>query len=204
MKNIKRKIIIGSALFVALWTTQSARAWYDPSTGRWLTRDPIGEPGFQVLRRAATTPQPEGALSSPTRWIHRDSRENENRYLFVLNDPVNEIDYLGLATVPEGTCADAKPLKNDSSECDKYGDKLYLGASLKCFCKCAPNDDWSQKVRGCLRCMTEKGYSDKESHKYCYALADKEFKDKKPTGALAKCWAKCLPCEVPEGWPPPW
>jgi hypothetical protein len=112
------------------------------------------------------------------------------------------MDYLGLATVPDGTCADAPWLKKDSSECDKYGDKLYRGARLKCFCKCAPDDDWSQKVRGCLRCMEEKGYPTGDAHKHCYALADKEYKQ--PKLELLKCFAKCIPCEAPEGWPPPW
>lgn len=97
MKNLKLKIAIGSALFVALWTAQTALAWYDPSTGRWLTRDPIGEPGFEALRRVQAVPQPtSGVATAPGRWIHRDRAGNENRYLFVGNNPVNHIDPLGL------------------------------------------------------------------------------------------------------------
>lgn len=96
MKNMKLKIAIGSALFVALWTAQTALAWYDPSTGRWLTRDPIGEPGFQALQRVRAIPQATGVASSSGRWIHRDRPDNENRYLFVGNNPVSHVDPLGL------------------------------------------------------------------------------------------------------------
>jgi len=99
MKNIKRRIIIGSALFVALWTAQTTSAWYEPSTGRWLTRDPVGEPGFEVLRRAQAVPQPASTASSPGRWIHRNRPDNENRYVFVRNNPVNGIDPEGLKCV---------------------------------------------------------------------------------------------------------
>lgn len=93
MKNLKRKIAIGSVLFVALWTAQTASAWYSPSLGRWLTRDPIGEPGFQVIQNA-------GASPAGGRWIHRDpigerSADGPNRYTFVRNSPANRFDVDG-------------------------------------------------------------------------------------------------------------
>src|ERR1035437_1942720 len=55
-----------TVLFVLL-TAQIASAYYCPSTGRWLSRDPIGEPGFQVQQMAAQIP----AVTSD-RWINRD------------------------------------------------------------------------------------------------------------------------------------
>lgn len=83
-----------------LAAAQIASAYYCPATGRWLSRDPIGEPGFQALQMAAQTssirPTP---LPSSDRWISRDpvpSREEKNIYAFVENKPVSYIDALGL------------------------------------------------------------------------------------------------------------
>jgi hypothetical protein len=102
MKNMKLEIAIGSALFVALWAAQTASAWYDPTTGRWLNRDPIGEPGFQVLQAVQTPTAASG------RWINRNPGgeaaavtfspqvDDPNLYTFVMNNPVSTIDLLGL------------------------------------------------------------------------------------------------------------
>jgi hypothetical protein len=54
-------------LFVLL-SVQLASAYYCPSTGRWLSRDPIGEPGFQTLQMDAQMP-----ASTSSRWINRDA-----------------------------------------------------------------------------------------------------------------------------------
>jgi hypothetical protein len=64
MKTAKSIIVV---LFVLL-TAQIASAYYCPSTGRWLSRDPIGEPGFQaVAQPGISTSLP------PSRWVNRDS-----------------------------------------------------------------------------------------------------------------------------------
>ena len=102
MKTAKSIIVV---LFVLL-TAQIASAYYCPSNGRWLSRDPIGEPGFQTLRDANTLPQfnRTGSLR-PARWIQRDSDESikePNRYIFVKNDPKSKIDALGLLSLPGG------------------------------------------------------------------------------------------------------
>jgi RHS repeat-associated protein len=57
--------------------------YYSPSTGRWLSRDPVNEPGFALLtgRKAANLDQ-EKVL-----------------YQFVENNPVNETDPLGLCDI---------------------------------------------------------------------------------------------------------
>lgn len=142
MTNITRRIIIGSALFVALWTTQTALAWYDPSTGRWLSRDPIGEPGFQALQRVAALPQTGIPSAATAKWIDRDpvakagapvspqsrktfSRVEElNLYCFVANNPINSIDALGLEIPKEAEdCYVAHPLYPDDPACDKYGER---------------------------------------------------------------------------------
>ena len=93
---------------------QIASAYYCPSTGRWLSRDPIGEPGFQALQTASS---PSGignsVLQSPGRWVNRDAinesglnlfdypkyaRASNNglEYGFLQNNPIGLIDILGL------------------------------------------------------------------------------------------------------------
>jgi hypothetical protein len=99
-----------AALLFMLLTAQAALAWYDPSTQRWLTRDPIGEPGFETLRAATQTANQIANVSavptSPSRWITRDPMKRkpvsfaegeQNRYFFVNNRPTFFIDREGLA-----------------------------------------------------------------------------------------------------------
>lgn len=64
--------------------------FYAPNLQRWLNRDPLGEPGFETLRRK----QPSILGDGP------------NRYLFVRNNPVSKVDYLGLSNTPlhRGEC----------------------------------------------------------------------------------------------------
>jgi RHS repeat-associated protein len=54
--------------------------YYNPSTGRWLSRDPIEEKGFQVYSRSRS----------------RRSGLEPNLYVFVKNSPLNYSDALGL------------------------------------------------------------------------------------------------------------
>ena len=60
---------------------------YTPETGRWPNRDPLGEPGFEVLRRRKSDVFGDGP----------------NLYLFVGNAPVSFIDPFGLTRVESGT-----------------------------------------------------------------------------------------------------
>jgi len=72
------------ALFAILAITEvHAMRWYSPSTGSWFSRDPIGEPGFELMRQQ----QPSLMAGGP------------NLYAFVANSPVNAIDPLGLVIV---------------------------------------------------------------------------------------------------------
>ena len=79
---------IFSIIFLLL-TVQAALAWYDPSTQRWLSRDPIGESGFEALRAAVQTASIPASQPSSSRWIKRDSL---SLYTFVNNDPLTTID----------------------------------------------------------------------------------------------------------------
>jgi hypothetical protein len=66
MKTTKSIIVV---LFVLL-TAQIASAYYCPSTGRWLSRDPIAEPGFQTSQMASVVPK--SPQLAPSRWLNRD------------------------------------------------------------------------------------------------------------------------------------
>ena len=57
---------------------------YRADLGRWLNRDPLGEPGFEALRHGRANLLGDGP----------------NRYLFVANNPINKWDYLGLDNRP--------------------------------------------------------------------------------------------------------
>lgn len=56
--------------------------YYNPSTGRWISRDPAEEPGFDLVS--------EEAEGEP------DSQNDGNLFRFVGNSPLNKIDNTGL------------------------------------------------------------------------------------------------------------
>src|SRR5690348_9155192 len=99
MKTTKSIIAV---LFVLLMA-QTASAYYCPSTGHWLSRDPISEPGFQVLNPAfLASGIGTSVLPTSSRWINRDSineRGGLNLYGFIANNPINQIDLLGLCKI---------------------------------------------------------------------------------------------------------
>jgi len=167
---------------------------YNPIIGRWLSRDPINDPGLKLLIRS----------QYQYNWD-----EEKNLYGFVHNDPMNRHDPRGLdciwdpniptpqrPRVPDDVpdkakeCLSAPDLPSSSPECDKYGNRTYYGANLSCFCKCAGDSPWSKTVRGCLRCMDEKGIPVGDVHAYCYIAADAK-QLRRPWCTLAKCLCKC-------------
>ncbi len=92
------------ATLFALLTAQAAFAFYCPATGRWLSRDPNGEPGFELLRASSIAP-PVGQVASsaslpPGRFAVRDpiaTKIDPNRYEFVRNEPLDLVDREGLS-----------------------------------------------------------------------------------------------------------
>jgi RHS repeat-associated protein len=54
--------------------------FYDPLTQRWINRDPLAEPGFEVARRGRA----------------KHAGDGPNLYAFVRNDPIDRTDFLGL------------------------------------------------------------------------------------------------------------
>lgn len=91
MKTAKSIIVVLSVLL----TAQVALAFYCPATGRWLSRDPIGEPGFQLLQQVSQTTHAPAVMPSSSRWIHRDSADG-NSYAFVHNNSISYVDPVGL------------------------------------------------------------------------------------------------------------
>jgi len=85
MKSLKLKFVSTFAVWVFLSAAQLASAFYDPSLGRWLNRDPLGEPGA-ALRH----------------WVNSDRDTGYNLYAYVGNRPMGAIDAFGLAYVNSG------------------------------------------------------------------------------------------------------
>ena len=101
---MKNKILPILFALVGVFTTNQASAYYSPSTGRWLSRDPVGEPGFEALRSASIVPGVGQVGASATlpasRIFVRDSvatKNDPNRYAFVNNMPADNFDELGLS-----------------------------------------------------------------------------------------------------------
>lgn len=102
------KLTVGLAILAALMVVDSALAYYNPRTGRLLSRDPIGETGHMLVRQVAASgfvPRdpagvPRGVVvreASATKFFPQDGedRGGSNRYAFVLNNPVSLYDPLG-------------------------------------------------------------------------------------------------------------
>jgi RHS repeat-associated protein len=68
--------------------------FYDPTLQRWLNRDPIGEPGFEAVRRI----NPWGGIRSG--GLPAELSQGPNLYTFVRNNPANFVDPLGLQIPP--------------------------------------------------------------------------------------------------------
>jgi hypothetical protein len=89
--------------------------YYSPGLGRWTSRDPIGEPGFELTTKRLKSPQEierevEAELYDllsrvdPTLAAQLGLRPDMPRhdlYPFVENNPLNESDALGLSCFTE-------------------------------------------------------------------------------------------------------
>jgi len=104
---MKNKISLILITLATLLFASRAGAYYSPSTGRWLSRDPMGEPGFETIRAAYKSPQ-VGQITStaslpPSRILVRDTvlKNDLNEYAFVKNDPESKVDLFGLESEPD-------------------------------------------------------------------------------------------------------
>jgi RHS repeat-associated protein len=143
--------------------------YYDPTLQRWPNRDPLGEPGFEVMARRR---KPYGILALINAMSGRAKSELGDLYTFVSNAPIIAIDSFGL-----DSCGSAPPQPANSCVCAQYGNETESGTdvNLQCFCKCAGNSPWSQQVRACLACEHAKGTPIIQAHAYCYAVAVTNF-----------------------------
>ena len=82
MKTGLHQTLRGIVCAFLLTAVYSASAFYDPTIGRWASRDPIGEQGFEKLTQVSLK-------------AGKGMRE-VNLYGFINNSPVADYDYLGL------------------------------------------------------------------------------------------------------------
>jgi len=80
---MKIKNVIPLAVAVAFFAALNVKAYFDPSVGRFASRDPILEVSFQ---NAFYPQNPNFA----------DNAQDGNEYLFVADNPIDEYDVLGL------------------------------------------------------------------------------------------------------------
>jgi hypothetical protein len=86
---------VGLAALVAFLAVDSALAYYNPKTGRFVSRDPVAERGFQLVARVSAP--------ASSKCLKRDPEEPQP-YLYAKNSPANRYDILGL----KSPCAEAK------------------------------------------------------------------------------------------------
>lgn len=81
-----RYLMILATLLLAYPSTAHAR-WYDPATGRWLQRDPLGTMNARVA-----------AKESPEEAYH----DGMSRYQYVRSRPTVAVDPDGLEPISKG------------------------------------------------------------------------------------------------------
>jgi RHS repeat-associated protein len=90
--------------------------YYNPSTGRWLNRDPIGEGAFlNIFLGDRETFEQELPIQE----------ELNNSYTFVINDGINSIDWLGLFSgFIDCSCCQIEALKADEATAQQHIENL--------------------------------------------------------------------------------
>jgi hypothetical protein len=105
MNSIKTALLTALLAILLLLSAERASAWYDPTTQRWLNRDPLGDvaslailavPMAQEVGSQNTGEVTEGEFLNG--WVE----VNRNLYRAVGNDSVNSIDALGESLVGKG------------------------------------------------------------------------------------------------------
>jgi hypothetical protein len=91
MKSVVEKLSL-VALLVLSGAAERASAYFDPGIQKWISRDPIREPGFGGLRPASA----------------RGTSESANSYAFVHNAPSQGFDAFGLDPTFVGCTKDQK------------------------------------------------------------------------------------------------
>ena len=124
----------------------SGHRYFSPEIGRWISRDPIGELGFESI------PMTVAFIDSPTPLMENGDKglaaQLEPLYAHTHNDPINSFDVLGLACgsgwsewlVPDkpGGFPFESPCQNHD---DCYGDKGCKAGKTKAECDKGLRDD---------------------------------------------------------------
>lgn len=103
-------LVIGVLAFAVLAFVDTAGAYYMPRIGRFISRDPIAEPGSIVFRQIAPSPADPLFRSAASRFVPRDAIAQSgepNRYAYVANKATNWVDPLGLDEMPSLQCKDS-------------------------------------------------------------------------------------------------
>lgn len=168
MKPIKRKFAPSLILLIFLSAAQLSSAFYDPSLGRWLNRDPGTERGFQTVSRQ-TINQRGG---------------HEDLFTFVRNDPVGHGDKWGLKCylMSNGMVYDSDKdqavfWSSDPVATQKFIDKCNTPWwAILCFWASAPSPPPSRSPE------------EEEARKECVRRCHEEYED---PHELSFCIRKC-------------
>src|SRR5213080_1800673 len=100
MKTKPRLFSTITILSLACAATTNAFAFYNPQTGRWLSRDPVTEPGFTLLVSSRSGEFKQDAEEQELESGDSDDygttvQTDDLLYLFVQNNPENLLDDLG-------------------------------------------------------------------------------------------------------------
>jgi len=125
-----KKILLWAT--VAFFTALTVQAYFDPSVGRWASRDSINEEGSHLLRYpdSYTVSGAESLLG--TSWDTRQQslcRDETPLYLFNSNDGVNGYDLFGMMS--------AADVQNDYEQ----RKAAIAAANIKCSCTCTDQKD---------------------------------------------------------------
>ncbi len=94
---MKTRMFLAVVALLGLFFWQEAQAFYNPSSGRWLSRDPLEEPGFGLVVAGLQSAGVElHDVAFEERYNLHVERSRANLYAFVANVPTTKFDRLGL------------------------------------------------------------------------------------------------------------
>lgn len=96
-----------------------AQAYYTPGLGRFISRDPIMELGFEM---SVNVGAPTLALYLPDDPEYVQELGGSNRYAYVYNNPANKIDAFGLCASPPAGVRINPPMEQDCCACLVYSE----------------------------------------------------------------------------------
>jgi len=160
MNTMKRRIAGCSVLFAVLWTVQTASAWYAPGLQRWINRDPIGELGFESIHRAQEFSDEQKTVAVSDAIV--GAGEGVNLYAYVHNTPLNEIDPLGLVSLPPGWHGPGKPYDPSSNPFCKPPPPCFKEAARAAAASAIAVFFCARASRACVLALTAAGFATDE------------------------------------------